>query len=277
MIARSFWFVTLGLLAMGADPQGETKPRSELDKLQGTWNVVALEIDGTKMEEKGLQGSKIIVKDSSFTTIAMGVMYKGTVKVNSASKPKTLDLMFTEGTIKGTTSLAIYDLDGDTWKICLTVNGTDRPKEFATTAGSGLALEMLKRDGGDKGQDAAKKELARLEGEWSMVLGEIGGQPLPEAYVKGAKRMAKGNEITVIIGGQMFFKATITVDPSKQPRTIDYAMTDGPSKGKTQYGIYQFDGDNLRFCFAAPGKERPTTFATKAGDDNTLSLWKKAK
>jgi uncharacterized protein (TIGR03067 family) len=148
---------------------------------------------------------------------------------------------------------------------------------LAAATGSGLALETKKQDAGAKGQDAAKTDLARLQGEWSMISGEIGGQAMPESYLKGAKRVLKGNEITVIVNGQVFFKATISVDASKQPKTIDYAMTDGPTKGKMQLGIYEFDGDNVRFCFSAPDKERPKDFVAKAGDGNTLSMWKKAK
>jgi len=269
--------ILLGGHKANQDSKEQAKMKAEMAKLQGTWNIVALEVDGAKMAENMLKGAKIVVEGNNFTSISMGATYQGTMKVDVASTPKSFDLMFTEGPEKGNTSRAIYELDGDTWKICLTLGGKDRPKEFATKAGSGLALETLKREAGDMGQDAVKKEMALLEGEWSMVSGEIGGQPLPPEFLKGSKRVVKGNETTVTIGGQLFFKATTSIDPSKQPKTIDYAMTEGPSKGKTQYGIYQIDGDTLRFCFAAPGKERPTDFTTKAGDDRTLGVFKKAK
>jgi uncharacterized protein (TIGR03067 family) len=277
MFKRLLACAVLGLLVGGNNPQKQTAMQAELDKLQGTWNVVALEIGGAKMAENVLKGSKIIVKGDTFVTLSMGAAYKGSIKVDVAAMPKTLDLIFTEGPEKGNTNGAIYELDGDTWKICLNVSGKDRPKEFATKAGSGHALETLKRDAGGKEQEAAKKELALLEGEWSMVSGEIAGQPLPDSYLKGSKRIVKGNETTVTIGGQLFFKATTAIDPSKQPKTIDYTMTDGPTKGKTQYGIYELTGDTVRFCFSAPGKERPTDYTTKAGDDRTSSVWKKAK
>jgi uncharacterized protein (TIGR03067 family) len=277
MFKRMFVCMALGLLALPVRSQGPDKSQVELKRLQGSWSVVTLETDGTKIEEKSLKGAKIIVDGDNFTTVGMGQTYKGKIKIDGSAKPKALDMMFTEGTVKGTTSFAIYDLDGDTWKLCLTVTSADRPKEFATKAGSGHALETLKRDAGEKGQDAVKKDLDLLQGEWSMLSGEIGGQPLMPELVKGAKRLCKGNETTSFIGGQLFFKATISVDPTKKPKTIDYDMTEGPSKGKKQFGIYEFDGDKVRFCFAPPGKDRPADFKTNAGDDNTLSVWKKGK
>jgi len=223
----------------------------------------------------------------------MGATYEGTFKVDAARTPRTLDLLFTEGPEKGNTALGIYELDGDTWKLCLSVTAKTRPKEFATKAGSGYALETLKREVPGKSSEAADtagkgepadqgakmpdKQTAELEGEWSMVSGEIEGQALPEAFVKTGKRIVKGNQTTVTISGQIFMKATFTVDASKKPKTIDFMMTDGPSKGAKQQGIYELDGDTLRSCFASPGKDRPTDFRTKAGDGRTASVWKRIK
>jgi uncharacterized protein (TIGR03067 family) len=136
-----------------------------------------------------------------------------------------------------------------------------------------IAVLVLVADGG--AQDAAKKELARLEGEWSMVSGEIDGQPLPEQMRKSAKRVAKEGETTVTINGQLFMKAKFTIDPTKKPKAIDYTFTGGPTAGKTQLGIYELDGDTVKFCFSAPGKDRPADFSTKEGSGRTLSVWKR--
>ncbi len=140
-----------------------------------------------------------------------------------------------------------------------------------------VALAVCLLAGAGRAADAAKEEQARLEGEWSMVSGEIDEQPLPAEYVKGAKRVARAGETTVTIGGRLFMKARYTIDPGKSPKTIDYVMTGGPTKGKTQLGIYELDGDKVKFCFAAPGKERPKEFTTKEGSGRTLSVWKREK
>ena len=138
-----------------------------------------------------------------------------------------------------------------------------------------VAALFLVADGG--GQDTAKKEMARLEGAWSMVSGTADGQSLPEPSVKGGKRVARDGVTTITLGGTVFFKAKFTIDPARKPKAIDYTMTEGPTKGQTHLGIYELDGDTVKFCFASPGKERPQDFTTKEGSGRTLSVWKRAR
>jgi uncharacterized protein (TIGR03067 family) len=125
--------------------------------------------------------------------------------------------------------------------------------------------------------DAAKNDLAQLQGEWRMVSGNRGGQALPDDMLNNSKRDCKGDETTVVVGGQLLMKAKFKLDPARKPKRIDYRITGGPNAGKNQLGIYELDGDTVKFCFAAPGKDRPDDFTTKAGDDRTSSVWKRAK
>jgi uncharacterized protein (TIGR03067 family) len=131
--------------------------------------------------------------------------------------------------------------------------------------------------GAARAEDATRKEMSKLEGEWSMVSGEANGQSMPRDSVKSGKRVAKDGETTVTIGGQVYLKAKFSIDPTKKPKAIDYTMTEGPTKGKTHLGIYELDGDTVKFCFAAPGKDRPTDFTAKEGSERTLSVWKRDK
>ena len=126
--------------------------------------------------------------------------------------------------------------------------------------------------------DAVKQEMTKLEGEFTMVSGERDGQPVPDVYIKTGKRESKDGETTITVNGQLFMKAKYTVDPSKKPKTIDYTVTnDGPQKGKTVLGIYEADGDSVKFCFSQPGQERPKDFTAKAGSGQTVSVWKRVK
>lgn len=126
-------------------------------------------------------------------------------------------------------------------------------------------------------KDAIKTDSALLQGEWSMVSGSADGYPVPDSMLADSKRVCKGDETSVVVGGQLIMKAKFTVDPSKQPKTIDYQVIDGPTKGKTHLGIYELNGDTAKFCFGAPGAERPADFASKPGDRRTSSVWKRVK
>jgi len=86
-----------------------------------------------------------VVKGNTFATISMGASYGGTLSADTTRSPNTLDLRFKSGPETGRRRSAIFELDGDTWRLCLTVTATTRPTSFATASGSGLALETLRR------------------------------------------------------------------------------------------------------------------------------------
>src|SRR5438874_6133809 len=90
--------------------------------------------------------------------------------------------------------------------------------------------------GAPDSDEANKKDLAALQGEWQMVSGENGSRQFPAESAKTGKRICKDDQVTVTFGGMTIMKATITLDAAKNPKQIDYKLTDGPNKGKTQLG-----------------------------------------
>src|SRR5260370_3687408 len=86
--------------------------------------------------------------------------------------------------------------------------------------------------------EAAKKDLALLQGEWSMVSGSADGQPMPDDMRKQMRRVCKGDEATTPMGTRGFLKAKLTLDPAQQPKTLDYQMAKRFTQCKTQLEIY---------------------------------------
>ena len=245
----------------------------DLDRLQGTWSIVSLEMDGQKMSGGGGQ---IVVRGNRFTTIAMGASYEGTLVVRETGAPKSFDLLFEEGPEKGNTSLGIYELEGDTWKICLTTRGNQRPKKFAAPPGTGIALETLQRGtaaevpaAGEAPAATVSRTAGGIDGEWIPLSVVIDGKPLEKSLLKYGKRTATASEVTVKFGPQVMVQAQYSVDRSQTPMTMDYLL----ARGRTQYGIWSLEDDRLTTCFGAAGKARPTEFASMPGDGRTLTVW----
>lgn len=85
---------------------------------------------------------------------------------------------------------------------------------------------------------------------------------------------AKGHELTFTVddiaglqdGKKDLGAGTFTLDLSKTPCCMDAKGTKRPQDGKTYLGIYSLEGDTLKWCVAASGKDRPTKFATGNGN-----------
>jgi uncharacterized protein (TIGR03067 family) len=257
----------------------QPKSKQDLEKLQGVWNIVALEADGKEVPAPTLAGARITIQGDHFTSNGMGSAYEGTIAIDASQTPGTFNFNFTVGPEKGNTSLGIYELNGDTWRICMTTRGGDRPRKFATQAGTGLVIETLKRSSGAAAPDFANvhfEPVPELTGEWSMVSGILDGVALEPAFTQSGRRVVEASEMTVFFGSQVYSKAKFTVDRSKSPRAIDLYNTQGGNAGKTQYGIYELNRETLKICYAAPGQERPRDFGSQHGDMRTFTVWSRA-
>jgi uncharacterized protein (TIGR03067 family) len=260
---------------------------SDLELLQGTWTVTDLEVEGRQTPGRLLADARVVVKGSRFTTRGMGAIYKGTIKLDPSATPRQVDMQFDAGPEKGNTNLGIYKIDANQWRLCLAMRGTVRPSRFASEPGTGFALETLTRQTvrtTSKPQPARRKKVSgsnpaatEFEGEWQMVSAVMNGAPMEDSDVQWVKRTTAGAETIVKAGPQTIMRMTFTHDPSTSPKTIRYVNTAGANKGKTQLGIYEFEGDLLRICMSAPGAPPPAGFQSKFGDGATLTVWKKSQ
>jgi uncharacterized protein (TIGR03067 family) len=142
---RSFYMLgAVALLLVAADDKDEVK--KEIERFEGTWKFESLELDEAKVPTDSFKDSKLVIKGDKFTYKEGDAEYGGTFKVDVSKKPKTIDITFTAGPEKGKSFKGIYELDGDTYKVCLDPKGKDRPTKFETKKGTGVVLEVLKRE-----------------------------------------------------------------------------------------------------------------------------------
>ena len=117
--------------------------------------------------------------------------------------------------------------------------------------------------GGASGDD---KEVAKsLEGTWQVVSQWTDGKEDVIAKDGGDTLVVLDGKYTIKQGDKEVGKGTFTLDSRKTPMTIDNAMADGESKGKTALGIYQVSGDEVKVSSARPGDtDRPAGFDAKS-------------
>ena len=138
------------LFGLGCAPETNSA-KVEMAKLQGTWQLVYQEMDGTKLPDeeaaKLLHGKMVFSDDKIRYTVEIQFFDFGLAyKLDPERQPKTIDLELTEtGDRKGIGQkmLGIYRLEGDKLKICH--NETNRPVDFQAEKGSHNVLIVLNR------------------------------------------------------------------------------------------------------------------------------------
>jgi uncharacterized protein (TIGR03067 family) len=141
--------ILIGVALSGAADHAKPGPAitAELQKLQGTWQVVRVESAGKVLPSDMTKDWTLKIEGSSYTMREGDRTIQGDYKLGALTSPRAIDAIRTSGTDKGKTLWGIYEIEGDRLVMCFTEpNGHERPKQF-TTAGKdgGQSLYVLKR------------------------------------------------------------------------------------------------------------------------------------
>lgn len=123
----------------------------------------------------------------------------------------------------------------------------------------------------DTEEEAVKKDTQALQGIWSFS----------SLIVDGDDKVADGTLKDVsleFLESNLVFKAgenklplQFRIYPSTTPKGIDFTFkkpSENAKEGETLEGVYELDGDDLKFCVMQPGgtfKQRPVEFSGKEG------------
>lgn len=130
---------------------------------------------------------------------------------------------------------------------------------------------------GDDAGKAAKAELKKLQGNWTLDRLEYAGKDITDKYklevaVKDGVLAVTGDKVADDYG-----KISLKIDPRTTPRCIDFTVTVGGQKGATLEGIYRLKDDKLTFCIQVFGNDRPAEFKSPAGSSTALVTFKRKK
>lgn len=132
----------IATIALGVFANVQEKTKQNEATLAGTWQAIEAELGGKPLPPEVVRTIKLILSAHEYQ---VGNDF-GTVEINPDTTPASLIIKGTKGPNEGKTMLAIYELSGDTLRICYDLTGQKRPSIFATEAGTRQFLVRYKKE-----------------------------------------------------------------------------------------------------------------------------------
>jgi uncharacterized protein (TIGR03067 family) len=138
-------FLLFGLAVAVTMIARATDSRDDAKAIQGTWTPAKAELAGQPMPAGVLKTISLKLENGKYEVFVGDHPDRGTYTIDAGTKPKSMSVTGTEGPNQGRTFPAIYELDGDTLRICYDLSGAKRPTDFKSVAGTKLYLVTYKR------------------------------------------------------------------------------------------------------------------------------------
>lgn len=121
-------------------------PQDDLAKFQGTWVAVSFEKEGEKTAEEHLGAVRLVIEGDRYRYTEPGGGFEGRYRLDPTRSPKEIDSIPTDGEHRGRVAPAIYEIDGDTHRVCFAPPGSeDRPTALVDSPGEGCRLYVMRK------------------------------------------------------------------------------------------------------------------------------------
>ena len=131
----------------------------------------------------------------------------------------------------------------------------------------------------DAPKEDVKKDKEQLQGTWKAVTAQERGETKDDA--EDHRLTFSGDEFSIKKGDETVIKGRFKIDASKKPKHIDMEILEARKEGfngKKAVGIFELDGDTLKWCTNEPGgSERPKEFSSAADNKHLLVTLKREK
>jgi uncharacterized protein (TIGR03067 family) len=132
------------VLTAGLATAADDKPKNELEPFQGTWAVKAITRNGEAVPDEAAQKLSLVITGGE-RVVKEGdeVKSKATFTVDATKTPPHMDVTVTDGPLAGKTYPGVYELKGDTFTLCLALEGDTRPDDLTSKEGSNRLLQVF--------------------------------------------------------------------------------------------------------------------------------------
>ncbi len=137
----------LGTIGLADDSQDEAKQRAKknLERWQGTFELVLMIDDGKQTTGESLKSRKLTVEGNKYHFQNGDFNEHGSYRFDLAQDPKHLDIVVGDGADKGKVYLAVFDATDEQVRICFEKKNARRPAKMSGGKGSGAVLEVWKK------------------------------------------------------------------------------------------------------------------------------------
>jgi RNA polymerase sigma factor (sigma-70 family) len=304
------------------------KPKEDKEAIQGTWSIKEVLVNGhaaTTAKNLLAMASECVIsadkmdfkirsKEFEDKSREMPPKYRDVIEnylkklgrakyvIDPKKAPKTLDLTYVnvnyrEPTGEGTPIPCVYELKGDSLRICAPAStaNAERPTAVASAEDSETLLLVMERkkpepvEGkDDHAEDQPKPDKDALHGAWRVTSVEKKGKDVDDDQAKKMKEVLwefDGQHVDFTIrnkAGEFHGRPhVVLLDADKKPKEMD--IYPYGANFKRTLAIYSLEGNVLKICVPLdfdvyavasdlPPTPRPTDFATKSGDIMLLAL-----
>ncbi len=248
-------------------PKPVNPPVNDLDAIAGTWKIAGFEVDGRPvlLPPEQTEGSMTFTRDGIVrsTGKVKGEKRESRFTLDPAAAPKAIDIHGDNPPGQGKATLGVYELAGDTLRLCFGLADGARPTALK---GPGVLTSVcvLKRvkESNPARPVAPPADKGDLVGTWKKREIIDGGNVLQPGNGLGRYTFGRDGTTRVTGGPAGETKSKYTIDDAASPMTIDLIMPGLTGRFESVPGLFEFDGDKLRLCFTqpGPGAVRPKAF-----------------
>jgi uncharacterized protein (TIGR03067 family) len=126
----------------------QVEKTSDLEKIQGLWKATAAESEGKALDADDVKDMYIAFAGNRMIPFGEGDIPDAVyaIKLNDKTEPKEIELSYKVLGKKTMTAGGIYEIDGDTLKLCWDQDGGKRPTSFVTAKPGKAFSVVLKRE-----------------------------------------------------------------------------------------------------------------------------------